>query len=259
MTAGQVSQAGAIVSYAREPSAAASQFGLIVSFSVLAKAAQVTQAGLVVSYDAPSAGQATQAGLIISFSPIELGDYDIRGFTFDLDGHSFYGLHLKGSGTHVYDFTSGQWSVWDSGELGIWNAQFHVHWQDDTYAAEVAGPFLVKVEPDSKLDDSFRTSTFTATGRIEHDGDTYIPNPEVQLKGSAGVDAGTLYFYYSDDDGDTFLLADAVTLTAGTRGALVVSQDLGSFTNPGRLFRVDDDGTVRRLQSLRALLGNENG
>lgn len=258
MTTGQVSQAGAIVSYAREPSAAASQFGLIVSFSVLARAAQVTQAGLVVSYDAPSAGQATQTGLIISYTKIELGDYDIRGFTFDLDGHSFYGLHLKGTGTYVYDFTSEQWYVWQSGTMGIWNAQFHVLWQGDTYAAQVAGAFVVKLAPDSKLDDSFRTSTFRATGRLEHAGHRYLSNPEIQLLGSMGAEAGTIDFYYSDDEGGAFTLADNVTLAAGTRGALVVSQDLGSVEYPGRVFRVDDDGSVRRLQYLRALVGRDD-
>lgn len=183
----------------------------------------------------------------------------ISAFPYDLDGHVFYGLHIRDRGTFVYDLMTGQWAQWKTADFPYWNAQFHVKWNDQFYASSLIDSTLVVVNPESVLDDSFRTNTFLATGRLESQSRRYIQNSEAQLFGSIGLRGGDVALRYSDDEGDTWSTDRVVTVSPGARDANVMFYDLGSVRAPGRIFQIEDVGTMRRIQTLNAIMGGEDG
>lgn len=180
-------------------------------------------------------------------------------FDYNIDGHFFYGIHVQGQGTYVFDTTTGQWAKWASGSLELWNAQFHTVWNDVYYAASLTDNSLVSIDPTSVLDDSFRTNTFQATGRIESQSRRYVKNPDAQLFGSIGLRGGDVIIRYSDNEGETFSTDKIVTMTAGVRDANVMFRNLGSVRAPGRIYQVEDEGTLKRIQSLKVRLGDGDG
>lgn len=184
---------------------------------------------------------------------------NIAAFQYDLDGHIFYGLHIEGQGTYLLDQTTGQWSQWYSGGMLYWNAQFHVKWGDDYYAASLSDNSIVMVNPDSVLDDSFRVNSFIVTGRLESTSRRYVKNPEVQIFGSVGLRGGVVKVRYSDDDGETWSSYRSITVPAGDRDADVIAYNFGSVRQPGRLYEIYDEGTLRRIQSLQVKLGDGDG
>lgn len=180
----------------------------------------------------------------------------VNTFDFNLDGHFYYGMHVRGQGTFVFDMTTGQWTQWQSGDLTYYNAQFHTQWGDLFYASTLSDNTLVEVDPDSVLDDSFRVNTFTATGRIESQSRRWIKNPEAQLFGSIGQRGGDVALRFSDDEGLNYSADRVVSMAAGVRDANIIFYDLGSVRAPGRIFQLEDEGTLRRIQSLRVILGD---
>lgn len=184
---------------------------------------------------------------------------EVNSFQYDLDGHIFYGIHVRDRGTFVYDQATGQWAQWQSGNLTYWNAQFCIRWNDDYYAQNLLDNYVVKIDPTSVIDDSFRDNDFIVTGRLESQSRKYIPNSEVHLFGSVGLRGGDVSLRYSDDDGATFTSYIAVTVPAGERQTNVMWYDLGSITSPGRVYQIQDLGTIRRIQTLNAKLVGEEG
>lgn len=180
----------------------------------------------------------------------------INAFPYDIDGHVFYGIHIRGRGTFVYDLMTSQWTEWRTADFPFWNAQFHVRWNDKYYASTMFGNALNIVNPESIFDDSFRTNTFISTGRLESQERGFISNPEVQLFGSIGRRGGNVNLRYSDDEGSTWSANQTVSTVPGVRNANVMFYDLGSVTSPGRVYQIQDEGSLRRIQTLQVLLGD---
>lgn len=180
----------------------------------------------------------------------------VNVFPYDIDGHVMYGLHIRGRGTFVYDLMTSQWAQWQTADFPFWNAQYHVKWQDNYYASTKFENQLNLVDPDSVLDDSFRTNSFIATGRLESQDREYVANPEAQIFGSIGLRGGDVNLRYSDDEGETWSAYRTVDVTAGARNANVMFYDLGSVTAPGRIYQIEDEGTLRRIQTLKVKMGD---
>ena len=180
----------------------------------------------------------------------------LSSFAYNLDGHYNYGIHVEGYGTYVLDRTTGQWSQYASGDLELWNARYHEKWGDKFYASSLLDSTLLEIDPDAILDDSFRSNQFTVTGRVESQSRRYIKNPEAQLFGSVGLRGGAINLSFSDDEGDTFSPTRTVSVAPGARDANVMFYDLGSVRAPGRVFKITDEGTLRRIQSLKVILGD---
>jgi len=177
-------------------------------------------------------------------------------FPYDIDGHVMYGLHVRGRGTFVYDLMTAQWAEWETADFGFWNAQYHVKWRDDYYASTMFENQLNLVDPTAILDDSFRTNSFIATGRLESQDREYVANPEAQIFGSIGLRGGDVNLRYSDDEGANYSDNLTVTMAAGVRNANVMFYDLGSVTAPGRIYQIEDAGALRRIQTLKVKLGD---
>ena len=184
------------------------------------------------------------------------GPLAVSVFPYDIDGHVMYGLHIRGRGTFIYDDMTSQWSEWRTADFPFWNAQYHVKWNDQYYASTMFENQLNLINPDSVLDDSFRTNDFIATGRLESQDRGYVANPEAQIFGSIGLRGGEVNLRYSDDEGENWSSYLTVDMTPGVRNANVMFYDLGSVTAPGRIFQIQDEGTLRRIQSLKVMLGD---
>lgn len=184
------------------------------------------------------------------------GPLAVDVFPYDIDGHVFYGLHIRGRGTFVYDLMTEQWTEWRTADFPFWNAQFHVKWRENYYASTKFENQINLISPNSIFDDSFRNNSFIATGRLESQSREYVANPEAQIFGSVGLRGGDVSLRYSDDEGATWSPYETVTTTAGVRNANVMFYDLGSVTAPGRIFQLEDFGTLRRIQSLKVKLGD---
>lgn len=183
----------------------------------------------------------------------------VLSFNYNLDGNFFYGIHVQGQGTFVYEMITGQWSKWASGSLELWNAQFHQKWNDTFYAASLTDNTVVQIDPSSILDDSFRVNTFRVTGRIESQSRRWVKNPDAQIFGSIGLRGGDIELSYSDDEGDTYSTPKVATMVDGVRDANVMFRNLGSVKSPGRIYKIEDEGALRRIQSLKVRLGDGDG
>jgi hypothetical protein len=199
--------------------------------------------------------QAIDLVLIAAEGVIPQQALEINAFQYDIDGHIFYGIHIEDRGTFVYDQMTGQWTQWQSGSLLYWNAQFCLKWDGGYYAASLLDNMVVEINPNSILDDSFRDNDFIVTGRMESQSRKYVPNSEVQLFGSVGLRGGDVSLRYSDDDGVNFSSYVTVTVPPGERRTSVMWYDLGSVRSPGRVYQLLDTGTMRRVQTLNAKLG----
>lgn len=191
---------------------------------------------------------------VIPSQPLE-----INSFQYDIDGHIFYGIHVRGKGTFIFDQSTGQWTQFKSGSLLYWNTQFHLKWDGEYYAASLIDNQIVRVDPDSILDDGFRTNEFVVTARLEYKSRQYVPNSEVQLFGSIGLRGGDVELRYSDDDGHSFTDYRVVNVPENARANSVMFYNLGSVRQPGRIYEVRDYGTIRRIQSLNAKIGDGDG
>ena len=199
--------------------------------------------------------QAIDLVLIAAEGVIPQQALEINAFQYDIDGHIFYGFHIRDRGTFVYDQMTSQWTQWQSGSLLYWNAQFCLRWDGSYYAASLLDNMVVEINPDSILDDSFRDNDFIVTGRLESQSRKYVPNSEVQLFGSVGLRGGNVSLRYSDDEGVNFSSYVTVTVPPGERQTSVMWYDLGSVRSPGRVYQLLDTGTMRRVQALNAKLG----
>lgn len=178
-----------------------------------------------------------------------------KAYFYELDGHQFYVLNIGDQGTWAYDTTTGQWTRWATGTLPLLNADLALQWRGEQYAASLLEPAIVKFNPSSVLDDGFRETTYRVTGRIEYKDRRYAPNPEAQIFGSIGLRGGDVRLRYSNDDGETWSTQRVRTVAADDRSENVIFRDLGSVRAPGRLYEIEDNGTLRRIQSLRVKVG----
>src|SRR3546814_14698748 len=103
----------------------------------------------------------------------------------------------------------------------------------------------------------YHTFPRVATGQLTTTGRNYQPIYSVQLRGSLGqpsVTANTLTLSYSDDQGNTFVVADEpIVVTAGDYAQELDWRSLGMFRSPGRLFKIEDDGALQRIDSMEEI------
>lgn len=197
-------------------------------------------------------------------------DPQVRAWTFTLDGHDFYVLRLGNAETLVYDMTTEQWSVYSTGTESYWSVYTGVNWiGGNTFAAAFGSNIIVGsdangslyfLDPNKPNDDAalegrspvpFRRRV---TGQIATRGYDVSRVFEVQLIGSMGdLDAGALTsieLLYSDNRGDSYVSAGTITSIENDYDVRASWRSLGSFRAPGRLFRIEDDGALKRIDSL---------
>lgn len=199
----------------------------------------------------------------------------LRTWAYTLDGHDFYVLKLgTEDNTLVLDVTTKQWSHWSSGDTPRWRASTGLNWRtaktipnfygsnvivgDDSYGA------LWVLDPEYGLDEAMITGDpvpypRVAMGQLPLKGRSAVPCFSVYLSASVGApltEAANVSLSYSDDSGQTFVEAGTYALEAANYNQELAWRSLGQIRNPGRLFKISDDGALARIDALN--VNNEN-
>ena len=177
-----------------------------------------------------------------------------KAWTFDFDGHTFYVLDLADYGALVYDLTTQSWSKWQTpGYEGHFNFKNGFHWRDgkQVIGGGILDGLLVALDEDSYVDEDFRPVTYEVSGVIFASAESYIRQFNLRLVGSPGrtglvdiINPPILNMEYSDDNGATWSNPRAIELTQSP-SQRIEFRSLGAFRQPGRIFRMYDNGGIK--------------
>lgn len=254
-----------------------SQADVIAVFNVPAASVQLSQADIGYTYQRKSKIQVSQADVIVIYRG-RVEDPRVVAWTFTLDGHDYYVLRLGTQTTLVYDTFSRQWYVWGSNEGDLWRAYHGTNWRGALRYAEGFGSEVVVgddgngaiylLNPDADEDDDallgaerprkFRRRVVAQA--IIPNGYDFVPCYGVQLFGSVGQDDVTsaVSLSISDDRGQTYFSVEDQTVPTGDTQYRLEWLSLGSMRAPGRLFRVTDDGALRRIDGFQMYTPDED-
>jgi hypothetical protein len=207
-------------------------------------------------------------------------DPRIRSWTYTQDGHDYYVTRLGGiDKTLVYDLHSEQWYVWGTRTSQLWRPYDGVNWLGAGFFADSYGSNVVVgddgngslyfLDPNYDYDDNHLVgdedpSTFERVSMALILSKDYVSRPcfGVILSGSQGETADDLSLFtgvkleISDDVGHTYTDMGTITTTTGDYNQRVHWRSLGSVRQPGRIFKITDDGTLKRIDSLEMEDGN---
>jgi hypothetical protein len=176
-----------------------------------------------------------------------------RAWTFDLDGHTMYVLDLGDNGTLLYDLSTNKWYHFETAAYGgHWNMKNGLAWRGGkmVVAGDAVSGAVRKLDVASYLDEGFRPIQSELRGALFSSGTQAHKQYTLRLIGSAGSNsddvAPVLNMQFSDDQGITWSSEYAIALVADTRQRLEF-RSLGSFAEPGRIFRIYDQGGVKYI------------
>jgi hypothetical protein len=268
MTDGRVSQA-TVRGITEGNEGAASQLAVRSVFNFPSDAGRTSQF-VVRSLDEPEPMLRASQFIVRALIKGRVDEPKIRAWTCTLDAHDYYVLRLGSYyPTLVYDTYSQQWSIYGSGTGDPWRAYTGRNWlggrklalnYSDVVVGDDGTGALYFLSPDDDYDDDALTGNETPrsfrrrlTGQIVVKPG-YISTPcfGVQLYGSIGSGPETLNvnLEVSDDRGFTYDDMGNIALDAADYNARVNWLSLGSMIAPGRLFRVTDEGALKRIDSL---------
>lgn len=265
-TASQLATLGA-----GEPSVDAelSQFGVMAAAAYPADDVMASQLQVRGSGKPTLAAEASELFIMVAAKG-RVSDPRVRAWTFTLDGHDFYVLRLGNSETLLYDTHSEEWTTWGSGDGNLWRAYTGGNWLAGQPQAAFYGSSIIVgddgngslyfLDPRSDYDDDAiegadipRSFERLILGQFTIDGG-YGATPcfGLELFGSIGQgdDLTTVKLEISDDRGVTYVDAGTLTVPVGVGDFRLVWPSLGSMVAPGRLFRITDNGALRRVDAL---------
>lgn len=203
----------------------------------------------------------TEVCVLISYAAEATEKLNSRSWGFNFDQHQFYVLHLGEQGTVLYDVLTQEWCQWQTEGFSTWNAEGGVEWNNEVYFGGREDNALWRMDPDSFLDEDFRTIRRVVTGGIPAEARNTLRSGMFVLsaiKEGEIDDESTPYVQLSisDDGGFTFkpreqiVLNDAPQQDFSWRG-------LGTIRTPGRIFKVEDVGGFVTIKGADQHLRNE--
>ena len=206
----------------------------------------------------------SQAAGLAVFGDAVREQLNSRAWGFQLDGHSFYVLHLGGRGTFVYDSATKQWSNWITQGFPTWNMEHGWTWYSGRIVgAAEDGPSVFELDANVFTDEGFRNMIRTVTGLVSLRGrGSSIEVGALRITASvAGTETAspTITLRYSDDDGKTFEDPETIPLTAGESEQSYDFRSLGTIFPPGRIFEITDNGGVVTISDATLDIGDEDG
>ena len=182
-----------------------------------------------------------------------------RAWTFTLDGHTFYVLDMGQEGTFLWDKTTNQWTQFITKGYVGWNFANGCMWGQRVIAGDMLTTDIWEMSPGSLFDNGATEIIHVVTGgiatrnRIYHSVESFTLAASVAtLLDPAGASV-TLSF--SDDQGVTWTTMDTLPLTGATSQEIAWTS-LGSFCNPGRVFKITDSGGFLRIDGADAQIDN---
>lgn len=275
----RASQAGAITVTQAEIDLEVSQAGALVVAIWPAEFVENSQDGVVTITFAETTVEVSQAGVMI-VAKGRVQDPYLRAWSYEMDVHWNYVLRLPTGMTLVYDQYTEQWYIWGSSNSLMWRPFHGTNWHGCGALMETLGSNVVCgddgngsiyfLNPLSPTDDDAlvgaevpRTFDRIVTGQMTVRGNEMHPCYGVELGGSIGhneVDYVNVTLFTSDDGGKSYDDHGTVTVNAGDWSSRVEwNSGLGSYTGPGRLFRIVDDGALARIDFLEMMDGPDSG
>lgn len=260
-----VSQFDTLGALAGQPGSQVGQFALLSAYGPLAtQGADATQLAVLSAISAGSNNVSTDVSQIVMLSAYGSGEPFTQrqsAWTFTLDGHKFYVLPLGPEGDWAYDDTTNSWCQLKTDGFNGINFTHGVMWGLRIMGGDQLYPYLYEMDPNQKLDEDWRPITHVVTGGIPLRGRYNVGVANFTVTGSWGTlqesgDAVTLNF--SDDNGYTWSNDFTIT-TTGSGSQKFIWNSLGSFTNPGRIFKITDTAGPMRIDGADVVLSGSTG
>ncbi len=260
-----------------EPDIRASQVNVLAVAIYPTEFIESSQVAVAAVTEAETTLAASQANVMV-VARGRVQDPYLRVFSYDQDGHWFYVIRLPTGYTLVWDDFAQQWYIYASGDGLSWRPYHGVNWLGSgalmgTYGSNVVvgddgNGALYMLNPSSPTDDDAivgaavqRPFTRMLTGQVSVRGNDQHPCYGVEAGGSIGeneVGLTDVTLSTSDDSGHTYYDQGTISINPTDYGArLDWNYGLGSFTGPGRLFRITDDGALQRIDWLEMNAGPE--
>ncbi len=250
--------------------------GIVAATQIGAQAAFSPPSTLAVrqsksSVQAPYLGQpipaASQLAVQVAYKTGSVENLNLRAWTFALDGHTFYVVTLGEEGTYVYDLDTGQWAQWQTAGLSGWNMEQGIIWNNRVVAGDQSNPTIWELDPESFLDDGFKTQTRVVTGGLSTRLRNFPPVFEFRITASlaepdvantAPATQPTVSLRFSDDKGKTYTQAEQDIVIDTTQLRQEISwRSLGVMNSPFRVFEVTDVGAVATIYGADVDVGGE--
>lgn len=201
-------------------------------------------------------------------------DPRIRSWTYTQDGHDFYITRLGGiDKTLVYDLHSEQWYVWGTRDTQLWRPYDGVNWLGAGYFANAYGSNVVVgddgngslyfLDPNYSYDDNHLVgaedpSTFERVAMALASNPSYDAKAcyGVSLLGSIGEEPDDLSLFtgvkleISDNSGHDYIDMGSLVVTPSDYSQRLNWRSLGSIRQPGRIFKITNNGALKRIDSL---------
>ncbi len=184
-----------------------------------------------------------------------------QSWTFIMDGHRFYVLPLGPNGDWAYDTTTKEWCQFSTQGFDGINFQNGVMWGPRVLGGDTLYPVLLELDPAQPFDDEWRPVKRTVTGGIATRGRYSIGVANFTITASVADDSDTgspITLEMSDDNGVTYTDPMPMQLTDASN-QLLIWNSLGSFSAPGRIFRVSDEGGPVRIDGADAVISTSDG
>lgn len=177
-------------------------------------------------------------------------------WTFVMDGHRFYVLPLGEEGDWAYDTTTQEWCQLSSLGFDGLNFTHGVMWGIRVMGGDSLYPSLLELDPTQPNDEAWREIQRIVTGGIATRGRSVVGVANFNVTASVGDDTSVdqpISLAFSDDNGVSWSPEFNIPLTdKGTQ--LLIWNALGSFSAPGRIFRITDTAGPIRLDGADCVL-----
>lgn len=219
----------------------------------------LTQDLLLAAYSAGNKNVVTktsQVAMLVAYGTGVPGTQKSAAWTFVLDGHRFYVLPLGPEGDWAYDTTTHEWcQLQTQGFPGI-NFTHGVMWGLRVIGSDALYTYLYEMDPNQPLDESWREVQHMVTGGVATRSRASIGVANFTLTASVGLDSEidqAISLAFSDDNGVTWSEEFNIPLT-DVSSQMLIWNALGSFSAPGRVFRLTDYSGPIRLDGADVVL-----